>query len=375
MKINRIVILIFLILFSSCDPSVRIKTEYHVDRAGKADYKEIEYEYISGKNDNGGEVIIKHGLAREFYPAGSIKNETNFENGMLQGEVKSFYENGKMSERSSWTNNQRNGLAKYYYQNGSIYQESNYKKGKLNGEQNAYHENGKLKNRILYRNDSLWQVTLSQDTLGNKLDEFSIKNGNGVLFVYYLNGKKQSETQYKNGLPNGTSNWFYDSGEKLSSFFYSDGKKSGELKSFHKNGKLAKESFYKNDILIGIDKAFNESGVLIAEINYKKDRTLDDMKKLNGGILNVISQMFDPLGFGNGVMDGSCKIYYDNGKPRSEEYYVDGLQDSLFREYYPNGILKTDIYFNDNYESGKRYEKRFDKNGRSITSLTFDKNK
>lgn len=199
----------------------------------------------------------------------------------------------------------------------------------------------------------------------------TITNGTGVLNVYYPRGPVKSVTEFKAGKPNGKSIWYYESGKELAVFYLVEGKKDGKLIALHENGKTAKESYYKNDYIVGTEKTFNANGVIISEITYKQDLTQKDFEKLTEGVLGLVSEAIDPFGFSKGIMNGSYKTYFGNGRIESEQYYFDGLQDSLFKEYYDNGVLKTDIFFDDGYKSNKRYERRFDKTGKVLKSLTF----
>lgn len=371
MKYRKIISSVLFVALTSCSQTTQTKIEYEVDRAGNPDYKKSEYQYILGSDSKGNDVEIKHGLTKEFYQSGQLKAEVNFDNGKVNGQLKVYFESGKVAEISNWKNDSLNGLAKYYYDNGVLYQEANYKAGRLNGEQNTFYENGNLKTSLLYKDGLLWQATINHDSIGNKLDEMTMTNGTGVLNIYYPSGVIKSVTEFKDGKPNGKSVWYFESGKAQAVFYLVAGKKDGKLITFHENGKPAKESFYKDGFIIGTEKAFNVNGVLISEVNYKEELTQEDIKKLTGGILGVVSEAIDPFKFGRGIMDGTYKTYYANGRIESEQYYFNGLQDSLFKEYFDNGIIKTDIFFDDNYTSNKRYERRFDKTGKLITSLTF----
>ena len=134
MRYNKTIGLLILLGQVSCSDTIKSKTEYRLDRAGNPEYKEVEYQYISGKDEKGNVVEIRNGLTKEFYPSGQIKSEIDFSNGKVNGQVKTYFENGKTSEISSWTNDLRNGFSKFFYDNGTVYQEENYKNGKLNGE-------------------------------------------------------------------------------------------------------------------------------------------------------------------------------------------------------------------------------------------------
>jgi antitoxin component YwqK of YwqJK toxin-antitoxin module len=356
----------------SCGDTIKSKTEYRLDRAGNPEYKEIEYQYINVKDEQGNDVEIRNGLTKEFYPDGRIKSEVEFSDGKVNGQVKTYFENAKISEISSWTNDLRNGHSKYFSDNGSLYQEEFYNDNKLNGEQKTYFENGKIKTRIIYEDDLIRQVLVTNDTLGNKLDELTIDNGKGVLNTYYLSGKIQSKTDFVNGMPNGKSKFFFESGKEQGYVTMVDGQKNGELLFFHENGQIARQALFKNDIIVGVEKKYNQKGKIISDTYFKENLTTEDIELISGGVFQAVAGAIDPLRLGKGIMNGPNKTYYDNGQLESEQYYFDGLQDSIFREYYDNGVIKTDIFFDDNFESNKRYEKRFDKTGKVIKSLTFE---
>lgn len=371
MNYNKIFGLLIIIGQYSCSESIKSKIEYRLDRAGNTEYKEFEYQYILGSDSNGNKIEIRQGITREFYSNGQLRGEINFENGKVNGELKKYFENGQIAEISNWKNDTLSGLAKYYYNNGGLYQECNYLNGKLNGEKIIYHENGIARVRLQYKNDLLWQVKANYDSLGRKLDELTIESGTGVLNTYYPNGTIKSITEFKEGKPNGKSTWYFESGNEQAIFYLVNGQKEGNLKFLHENGKTARESNYKNDFLIGTEKVFDENGRLISEVTYKQNLTQKDIEILSGEFFSTVSDVLDPFGLDKGIRNGPYKTYYDNGKIESEQYYSDGLQDSIFREYYENGLIKTDIFFDDNYESNKRYERRYNKDGKLKKSETF----
>ena len=117
MRDYKIIGLLILLGQFSCSDTVKSKTEYRLDRAGNPEYKEVEYQYISGKDEKGNVVEIRNGLTKEFYPNGQIKSEVDFSDGKVNGQVKTYFENGRISEISSWTNDFRNGTSKFFYDN------------------------------------------------------------------------------------------------------------------------------------------------------------------------------------------------------------------------------------------------------------------
>lgn len=371
MRYNNIIGLFILLGLFSCNDTVKSKTDYRLDRAGNPEYKEIEYQYITGKDEQGNEIEIRNGLTREFYPSGQVKSEIDFVYGKVNGQLKTYFEDGKIAGISTWINGSRDGKSKYFYNHGIVYQEETYRNGKLEGEQKTYFDNGQLKTTIIYKNDFVWRVLVTDDSLGNKLDELTIDNGKGVLNAYYNNGQIQSQTDFVNGVPNGKSKFFFESGKEQGYITFVNGKKNGEVLFFHENGQIARTAIFKNDIIVGVEQKYNQRGGIISETFYKENLTTNDIELLSGGIFQAVSEAIDPLGLWQGIMNGPYKTYHDNGQLKTEQYYFDGLQDSIFREYFENGAIKTEIYFDRNYDSNRRYEKSFSKTGKTVKSLAF----
>ena len=71
-----------------------------------------------------------------------------------------------------------------------------YTKGKLNGQQKSYYENGKLKSIVYYSNDKINGIE-SYDRSGNLLHKSLFEGGTGEWKFYWSNGKVSEEGRYK----------------------------------------------------------------------------------------------------------------------------------------------------------------------------------
>ena len=130
---------------------------------------------------------------------------------------------------------------------------------------------------------------------GNNVFEgkISFKNGiiDGVVELYYPNGKLAKIGTFKNGETNGIQKDFYENGIIKLEISHKNGKKNGMGKKYSTKGVLIGEFPYKDDELNGVVKQYNEvTGKLEIEANYK-----------------------------NGKTEGSLRAYYPNGKLESEE--------------------------------------------------------
>ena len=126
-----------------------------------------EREYFNSRN----KFII-----RKYYNSGKINQETMIENGNLNGPDKTFYEDGKIMEEVYFKNGEYDKTRKYYFPNGQLWIEQEYKNGLR------------------------WNVIANYDQKGNKRDAGTLKNGNGTVILYNVDGKVSETLTYKNGI-------------------------------------------------------------------------------------------------------------------------------------------------------------------------------
>ncbi|UII28071.1 hypothetical protein LVD15_06495 [Fulvivirga maritima] len=65
------------------------------------------------------------------YNRNRIKEEKTYENGLLQGVAKSYYDNGTLMEESPYSDGKRDGLSRWYDQEGNVSIEYEYDNGEL----------------------------------------------------------------------------------------------------------------------------------------------------------------------------------------------------------------------------------------------------
>ena len=63
------------------------------------------------------------------YNRSRVKETKNYANGVLEGEVKVYYDNAKVMEESFYKNGKREGIARWYDQDGNLSIEYEYKDG------------------------------------------------------------------------------------------------------------------------------------------------------------------------------------------------------------------------------------------------------
>lgn len=87
-----------------------------------------------------------------------------------------------------------------------------------------YYKNGNLKSKVLMKNDLLVDIEFVLDTLGDKMNFGSIKNGNGYVIEFSDDdGAPENERLYVNGDKEGWWKNYHFNGYILDSVFYKEG--------------------------------------------------------------------------------------------------------------------------------------------------------
>lgn len=93
---------------------------------------------------------VLHGAKKNYRKSGVLLSELEYSNGKKNGIGKNYYSTGKLQAEVSYVNDVKQGDTKWYYQDGKLYRLNPYKEGKLHGIQKKYHANGKLQSEIPY---------------------------------------------------------------------------------------------------------------------------------------------------------------------------------------------------------------------------------
>ena len=122
----------------------------------KTDLIKVSYFYPDGKLKSIGQMKEKNRIGSwvYYFSDGTTKlSEESYQNGLLMGNYKIYYLNGKLTEWSIYKNGLLNGTSKRYTEEGILVEEINYADGKLNGEVLYYSTSGELMLKGAYLND------------------------------------------------------------------------------------------------------------------------------------------------------------------------------------------------------------------------------
>jgi antitoxin component YwqK of YwqJK toxin-antitoxin module len=175
-------------LFVSSLDGYYVKTSNYNHGVLVGDYSEI-YENgklrLKGQYDNTGK---KTGLWVTGEKDGSITDESEYKNDMLNGKQKSFFVDHTVSKIQTYKDDKLNGITlEYNYKTHNLQSEKNYTDGRLDGLYKMYSDDGKtLQYEILYANGN---ISRQKNYYPNgKLQ--SVEEGNKVIEKYDENGKK-----------------------------------------------------------------------------------------------------------------------------------------------------------------------------------------
>lgn len=152
--------------------------------------------------DNTGQLAIQRkyngGVLYEYgYNKNGIITSIPFHG---EGELKTFYENGKIACSYQISDHVYEGKYLRYFSNGNPWIETNYKDDEVHGKYIVYFPNGKVK----------------------ELQNFSLGTLNGVSIRYFKNGNKRSEENFIFGVQHGPSKYFDEEGQLIQTVTYND---------------------------------------------------------------------------------------------------------------------------------------------------------
>ncbi len=108
---------------------------------------------------------------------GTVRLTEPYKKGNVHGVAKSFYPGGSVSEEVNWVENKKDGPWKQYYEDGSLRLESSYRDDKLNGLYHVFFPDSTIKISGTFLNDvshGIWKYYSEEGT-----ESFSMEYQNG----------------------------------------------------------------------------------------------------------------------------------------------------------------------------------------------------
>ena len=93
----------------------------------------------------------EHGLWKQFYANGQIKEFRYYQNGLKTGELKAYWSNGQLKRRCSFKNDLQEGLCQEWSEEGRLMVQMHYHNGYEEGKQQMWHPNGKIRSNYIIK--------------------------------------------------------------------------------------------------------------------------------------------------------------------------------------------------------------------------------
>ena len=148
----------------------------------------------------------------QYMSQSRIVSEVTFKNGIREGLMKTFYQDGKLRITFWYENGLREDSSKFYHPDGKLFRSTPYKHDTIDGTQIQYYKNGRIKARLNYvkglRTPSLEEFTPDGKLVGgypelvvNTRDEYQSR---GVYRISLeLSNKSPKVKYYRGDLYNG----------------------------------------------------------------------------------------------------------------------------------------------------------------------------
>ena len=197
------------------DGALRYQEEYTQDLLMAASYFDTEGKLISSILDGSGKQAIfendtlislidyqkgiPEGKVEIFSPTGQLLSYYHIQNGQKSGEELSYYPSLTPKLSIQWNEDIIQGVVKTWYENGTLESQRETSGNKKHGLSFAWYQDGNLMFMEEYDNDTL--VKGSYLKKGDKKPVSKVENGKGLVTLYDSKGHFQKKIKYEKGLP------------------------------------------------------------------------------------------------------------------------------------------------------------------------------
>jgi antitoxin component YwqK of YwqJK toxin-antitoxin module len=112
--------------------------------------------YLNGK---------PHGISKEWYENGILKEVRMYENGFKTGQHKGWFDDESLRFVSHFKHDAYHGSVKEWQANGSLYRDFNYENGQESGSQKMWESDGRLKANYVVRGGRMYGLVGTKNCL------------------------------------------------------------------------------------------------------------------------------------------------------------------------------------------------------------------
>jgi antitoxin component YwqK of YwqJK toxin-antitoxin module len=255
-----------------------------------------------------------HGLSLYFYPNGQIEKEIPFTQNELQGEARTFSQQGNLLSKTNYQSGLKQGKSFGYWVGTNICWEEDYQGGLL--QEGIYYSTlGEIISKIQQGNG--FQCLFKNGFL-ETMAEYRQGKAEGLIKQLSPQGKLRSSHQIKNGKKQGEELFYYEDNvfPKLSINWEGD-VISGLVKTWYSDGAIESQREFSNNQKMGPALSWYQSGELMSVEEYEEDRLIKGdyfKRKQKEPVSSVVKgNGFATLFDGQGTL--LRKVQYVKGKP------------------------------------------------------------
>lgn len=169
----------------------------------------------------------------------------------------------------------------------------------------------------------------------------------GPLILWYQNGQKEYEANFKKGKSHGVARGWHENGQMKELFTFVDGKLEGLTESWYENGQKEMRIIFidgKPDELV---EAWYENGQKSLENHYEKSKRNGVSTEWYKNGQKKIKTIFV-----DDKPEGLAETWYENGQKLSETHYEMGKRHGLSTEWYENGQKNAEATYSNGLLEG-----------------------
>lgn len=202
---------------------------------------------------------LKQGYWKKSYPNGRLMYKAFFKDGKPVGEMKRYFESGRLRVLMNYDNKGENAYTRLYYENGNPAAEGKYY--------------GTLK-------DSVWTYYSYYSKSVTARESWIKGTRHGMMIIYFENGDISERLEWRNNKKYGIWEQYFKGNALKMKVGYVDNKLEGEFVVYTLNGTPYITGNYRNNLREGKWAFYDENGNIQQVVNYQSG-IADEAEKLN----------------------------------------------------------------------------------------------
>lgn len=250
------------------------------------------------------------GIYTSFFENGNVKSKGSFSHNRSVGEWSYYYPTGELRMKGTVVDGKNVGIWQYFYETGSKKMEGELVDGKREGLWTIYYAKGTKQSEGTYESNKRVGTWKHYAESGALQATEEIKDDYSIYTEYYITGEKKSTGKNFGGKKVGEWTYFYEDGSLEAIGSYREGKKYGPWTYYNESGSLKAEGSYIKDLADGVWIYYYESGQIQSKGKLYK-----------------------------GQKDGEWSLFYADGTLKGDGDYALGT--GVYKEYYKSGVIKV----------------------------------